>query len=338
MEYHETPRIAATEGRLDGVIGQSEPRPLLHRFELIRAPRQHDLPRVIAAFLLLLVGLLVLGYLCMQAVHLAVRWLHDRPEYQLPFEEIKLAETPPAWFRGGAEAFLKQVRENIGEAETLPVMDLKPDRIEQDFKLFHWVEQVRRVEYPPRGITVHLDYKKPVALISIRGGSDPAVLDRDGDVLPADDIDTEKLGPLIKITGRGLVASSENRPGMHWKSGAQGAEAKRVERGVKDAASLASFLLNPSRADEMATIPGLQNIYIHIPIDHRGLFLQTASAAFILWGESPGEEAKSALTAEGKWEILKEWAKAPARRSLPEGHYWTFSGTELIPVETRPDR
>jgi len=216
MEYRETPRIAATEGRLDAVIDQPDPRPRLRRFDLIRAQRQFDLPRVVAAVLLFLAGLGVLGYLGTQAVRLAVRWLHQQPQYQLRFQDIKLAEPPPHWFRGGAEALLKQVRENVGEAEILPIMELKPDRIEHDFKLFHWVDDVRLVEYPPQGITVHLVYKQPVAMIPIPSG-DPAILDRNGHLLPADDIDTEKLGPLIKITGRGLAPAAENRPGKAWK-------------------------------------------------------------------------------------------------------------------------
>src|SRR5262249_32274039 len=157
-------------------------------------------------------GLLTLVYVGKQGVILAIRWLHQRPEYQLPFEEIKLADPPPAWFRGGARAFLKQVQDNVSELEVLPLMELKPDRIEQDFKLFHWVERVRRVEYPPRGIVVHLDYCKPVAFISTRGGNKPTLIDRNGNVLPADDIDAEKLGPLIKVIVRNMIPSPDNRP------------------------------------------------------------------------------------------------------------------------------
>ena len=170
MEYREPPRIAATEGRLDGVIDHPEPRPRLRRFELIRAHRQLDLPRVLAAVLVALAGLGILAYSAAHVVRLAVRWLHQQPQYQLRFQDIRLAEPPPAWFRGGSEAFLKQVRENVDEAESLPVLDLAPDRIERDFRLFHWVDDVRRVEYPPQGITVHLVYKQPVARIPIPGG------------------------------------------------------------------------------------------------------------------------------------------------------------------------
>jgi len=337
MEYREAPRIAATEGRLDGVIDHPDPRPGLRRFELIRAHRQLDLPRVVVALILSLAGLGILGYVGAQAVRLAVRWLHQQPQYQLKFLDIKLAEPPPAWFRGGAEAFLRQVRDNVGEAEILSVMELKPDRIEHDFKLFHWVDDVRCVEYPPQGIKVHLDYKQPVAMIPIPAG-DRAILDRSGHLLPADDIDTEKLVPPIKITGRGLAPSADNRPGKAWNSSAPGAEGARQERCVRGAASLASFLLEFARAGEAATVPALRVVSIILPVDHRGFFVQTAEGATILWGESPDAESNGNLGSEEKWEILRKWAKSPSRRSLPEGDYWTFSRSEMKPVETRRER
>ena len=336
MEYRETPRIAATEGRLDGVIDHPDPRPRLRRFELIRAHRQLDQPRVVAAVLLSLAGLGVLGYAGTQAVRLAVHWLHQQPQYQLRFQDIKLAEPPPAWFRGGAEAFLKQVRDNVREAEILPVMELKPDRIEHDFKLFRWVDAVRRVEFPPQGITVHLDYKQPVAMIPIPAG-DQAILDRSGHLLPPEDIDTEKLGPLIKITGRGLAPAAENRPGKVWKSSAPGARGRPTGTLRSGAARLAAFLLEPVRANEAASVPGLRVLSI-VATDRRGFFVQTAEDAMIQWGESPGEETNGSLDAEEKWEILMKWAKSASRRSLPEGDYWAFSRSELKPVETRRDR
>ena len=335
MEYREAPRIAAKEGRLDGVIDHPDPRPRLRRFELIRAHRQLDLPRVVAAVLLSLAALGILGYVGTQGVRLAVHWLHQQPQYQLRFLDIKLAEPPPAWFRGGAEAFLKQVRDNVGEAEILPVMELPSDRIEHDFKLFHWVDDVRRVEYPPQGITVHLVYKQPVAIIPLPAG-DMAVLDRSGHLLPVDDIDTEMLGPLIKVTGLGLAPSTENRPGKAWKSSAPGAEGARLERCVRGAASLAAFLIEPARANEAAAVPALRVLSI-VATDPRGLFVQTDDA-MIFWGENPGEETIGNLGSEEKWDILRKWAKTVPRRSLPGRDYWAFSRSELKPVETRRDR
>ena len=85
----------------------------------------------------------------------------------------------------------------------LPVMDIESERIKRDFSLFPWVDEVTRVEYPPHGITVHLVYKRPVATIAFPLGG-PVILDRNGHILPGEDIDTEKLGPLIRIWLRGM--------------------------------------------------------------------------------------------------------------------------------------
>src|SRR5208283_1702981 len=214
MVYRETPRIAAQDGRLDGVIDDADSRPRLRRFDFVRAERQLDLPRVLLASCLFVAGVALMGYLGTQALRSTIRWLHQQPQYQVRFLDIRLQDEPPAWFRGGAQAFLRQVRENVKEAEVLPVMDLETDRIDRDFRLFPWVDHVARVEYPPQGITVHLLYKQPVATIPFPPGGH-VILDRKATILPGEDIDTKKLGPLIKITGTGLdQPASDNQPGL----------------------------------------------------------------------------------------------------------------------------
>ena len=167
MVYRETPRIAAKDGRLDGVIEDADSRPRLRRFDFVRSERQLDLPRVLLASCLFVAGLALIGYLGTQALRTMIRWLHQQPQYQVKFLDIRLQNEPPAWFRGGAQAFLRQVRENAKEAEVLPVLELETERIDRDFRLFPWVDDVTRVEYPPQGITVHLVYKQPVATISV---------------------------------------------------------------------------------------------------------------------------------------------------------------------------
>jgi hypothetical protein len=337
MEYREAPRIAANEGRLDGVIDDADSRPRLRRFDFVRAERQLDLPRVLLAFFVAAAAVALLGYLGTQALRTTIRWLHQQPQYQVRFLDIRLCNEPPAWFRGGAEAFLRQVRENVKEAEVLPVMELEKERIERDFKLFPWVDSVTRVEYPPQGITVHLVYKQPVAIIPFPPGQ-PAILDRNAHIVPSEDIDTEKLGPLIRITGKGLdQASTDNRPGRAWKSSAPGAEGTRLEHCVLGAAKLAGFLLDPDRASEAAAVPALRVLAI-VATDRRGFFLQNAEDAMIQWGEAPGAEASGNLDGKEKWEIWKKWANTPSRRVLPSGDYWMFSRTELKPVETGRSR
>jgi hypothetical protein len=334
MVYRETPRIAAQDGRLDGVIEDADSRPRLRRFDFVRAERQLDFPRVLLASGLFVAGLALLGYLGTQALRSMIRWLHQQPQYQVRFLDIRLHDEPPAWFRGGAQAFLRQVREHAKEAEVLPVMDLETERIDRDFRLFPWVDDVTRVEYPPQGIAVHLVYKQPVATLIPFPPGEHVILDRDGHILPAEDIDTEKLGPLIWITAPGLEQpATDNRPGLAWKSSAPGAEAARLERCVLGAARLAGFLQEPDRASAAASVPALRVKAIHA-IDPRGLFVQNVEDAMIYWGEVPGSEASGNLEAKKKWEMLKKWATTPSRRVLPDGDYWMFSRVGLKPVKT----
>jgi hypothetical protein len=335
MVYRETPRIAAEDGRLDGVIEDADSRPRLRRFVFVRAERQLDLPRVLLASCLVVAGLALIGYLGTQALRTMIRWLHQQPQYQVKFLDIRLQNEPPAWFRGGAQAFLRQVRENAKEAEVLPVLELETERIDRDFRLFPWVDDVTRVEYPPQGITVHLVYKQPVATIPFPPG-EHVILDRNGHILPGKDIDTLKLGSLIRITGTGLdQPAAENRPGRAWKSSAPGAEGPRLKRCVLGAARLAGFLQETDRASEAESVPALRVLVI-VATDRRGFFVQNAEDTMIYWGEAPGSEASGNLAAQGKWEILKKWATTPGRRILPVGDYWRFSGAELKPVKTRP--
>ncbi len=336
MVYRETPRIAAKDGRLDGVIddADSRPRPRPGRFDFVRSERQLDLPRVLLASCLFLAGVALIGYLGTQALRTMVRWLHQQPQYQVKFLDIRLQDEPPAWFRGGSQAFLRQVRENVKEAEVLPVLDLETEQIDRDFKLFPWVDHVTRVEYPPRGITVHLVYKQPVATIPFPPG-EHVILDRNSHILPVKDIDTEKLGLLIRITGTGLDQPvTDNRPGRAWRSSAPAAEASRLERCVLGAARLAGFLQETDRARKAASVRALRVLTI-VATDRRGLFIQNAEGAMIYWGEAPGSEASGNLEAKEKWEMLKKWASSSSRRILPSGDYWMFSRTELKPVETR---
>ncbi len=334
MVYRETPRIAAKDGRLEGVIDDADSRPRPWRFAFVRSERQLDLPRVLLASCLFLAGVALIGYLGTQALRTMIHWLHQQPQYQVKFLDIRLQDEPPAWFRGGSLAFLRQVRENVKEAEVLPVLDLETEQIDRDFKLFPWVDHVTRVEYPPRGITVHLVYKQPVATIPFPSG-EHVILDRNSHILPVKDIDTEKLGPLIRITGAGLdQPATDNRPGRTWRSSAPAAEASRLERCVLGAARLAGFLQERDRARKAASVRALRVLTI-VATDRRGLFIQNAEGAMIYWGEAPGSGASGNLEAKEKWEMLKKWASSSSRRILPSGDYWMFSRTELKPVETR---
>jgi hypothetical protein len=169
------------------------------------------------------------------------------------------------------------------------------------------------------------------------------MLDRNGQVLPVDDVDLKKLGQLIKIMGTPdipLIPSAENRPGRVWRSGSTGVIASRVERGVVGAARLAALLHEPERDREANLLLALRIEMIVAP-DERGLFLRNAEDTIIHWGDPPREDDLSESEVREKWDILRKWAKTSVQRVLPEGDYWTFtrldpSRWELRQVQTGP--
>jgi hypothetical protein len=341
MEYRETPRITSNEAGVEGIVDEpgSGPRPRLRRFEFVRSQRQLDLPRILVAVLLGLLALGLLSYLALAALHQAMLWVHRQPDYALPFGEIQLIPEPPAWFRGGSAGFLKQVQENAGEPEVLPVLDLERgatldrSRIARAFKVFPWVDDVTRIEYPPHAIRVHLAYKTPVATIPYKG-AEPALLDRKGHLLSSQNVDLEQLEPLILIMGQKLAPASSNRPGTPWRSNQPAPEAERIERGVRGAAQLAGFF-HDRLANEPRPVPPALRVQAIVASDRRGLWVQNAEQEMILWGEPPGDEPIGAASLDEKWEMLKAWARNAARKPLPAGDYWAFGRSELRPVETR---
>ncbi len=330
MEYREPSRIVAAEGRVGDLNDDAESASRMRRFEFVRPTGRLDTRRVLAAVVLLASILAVVFYLGGHAIDGAVRWLHRQPRYQLRFDQIELSAPPPSCFRGGAAAFLERVRKNANEPEVLPVLDLAPDRIERAFKLFPWVERVDSIDFPPRGLVVHLAYNVPVAKVLFPTG-EQFVLDRHAHLLPIEDIDVECVGGLIQISGQGVVPPKENRTGLVWKTETPDRpELANIDRGVLQAAELAAFLLEPDRIRQAQEMPALRVFVVSATDPHgRGLFVQNAERAMILWGRGPGEEQPGEPSALEKWKILTTWAKNKSLTAGSVGDYWMFSQNEL---------
>ena len=143
-------------------------------------------------------------------------------------------EPPPPGSAAAPRRSSSRFGRRSSEAEVLPVLELETDRIERDFRLFPWVDDVTRVEYPAAGHQGPSCLQEPGRVIPIRprrAGRSSTVT---AHILPREDIDTEKLGPLIRIVGTGLDPSAENRPGKTWKSSRAGRRGvARLERCVR---------------------------------------------------------------------------------------------------------
>ena len=89
----------------------------------------------------------------------------------------------------------------MGEPATVACSTNLPDRLALAFKKDAWVEDVVKVGYAPSSILVDLRYRQPVAWVELRQGSSRSSM-RKGFSCPAEDVDLEKLGQLIRITRR----------------------------------------------------------------------------------------------------------------------------------------
>jgi len=338
MEHREPPRIAAGDRRFDGAIEEPGGRFRLRRFDPDRSRHQPDLGR---AGLLTLAAVAVLAgliYLAYHATRAAVRWLHHQSNYQLPFNQIRLATEPPAWYRGGTQEFLEQVRLGAGESERISLLAVVPERLRLAFKKYAWVEDVVKVSYGPGRVVVDLRYRRPVAWVDLRNGRQQ-IVDDEGILLPPEDIDAAQLGQLIKITGDGLGAPSDPRAGVIWKRKASTTDMGEADPRIQAAARLAGFLRTEPRARDALSSQALLILQIMVTdLAHEGLFMMNAEGTLIWWRKAPGDErsGKLKLSAEQKWAMLRHWQQSTRARFLNEGDYWAFSSKGLYHVCTHP--
>ena len=148
----------------------------------------------------------------------------------------------PSWYRGGKREFLGRVRRASGHTESISQLDVRPDRLALAFKLDPWVEEVRKVIYAPGRIFLDLKIREPVAWVKPADGQ-PQIVDGEGRVLPAEDVDVEAASGLLRLTDpAGLSPPSDRRPGVVWKSRPQGADPTRSRSGSSQRPGWRDFL------------------------------------------------------------------------------------------------
>jgi hypothetical protein len=278
------------------------------------APRRPALSRLGLAAALAVVATGLIGLGGAWAVRFLVDRLHRRPEYQLPSRQIVLEPPPPPWIRSGALGLLGRVREQARWPEPLPVLDLDLQDLARDFRNHcPWVARVRRprgiVRSYPNRLVVGLDYREPVA--EVRFGSSVFVLDGDAVILPADDLDRDAAGPLIRLDG--FDPPFDGRPGRAWATSADGLATPDPRASA--AARLAAFLKARTRLEEPGGSPLFRPVAIHHDADDGLLWVRSGGRTWVCWGEAPGAEAPGRPTATEKWVMLREWS----RRHVPPG-------------------
>jgi hypothetical protein len=266
------------------------------------------------------------------ALRHCARWLGRQDEFQLAFTDIVLAPDPPPWIKSGKAGLLERVRSRARLAPVLTLLDLDLKALAADFQRESpWVRAVGRIERAhPARLVVNLVYRRPVARIALGRGE--IIVDRDGVVLPDDDIELESAGPLVHLAlpAPPSASSYDALSGRALKivpapGATPDAEPARM------AAALAAFLQDQP-ADRI--VPAGPFNFVH----YRGgeLFLQTAGDGMILWGAAPGLEAPGEPSADAKLTLLREWI---ARHGTSENRYprfLAFDKNRVVVREPRP--
>jgi len=278
--------------------------------------RDRDSPRLVLSRVVvaILAGVLALALAWVagsQVLVSAVHWLHGQKQYETTFAAIELEPPPPAWYRGGRPHFLHGVQETAQRPDApYSSLDVDTAELRREFRLYSWVKRVGQVERKwPNRIVVPLDYRTPVARAPLPGKPGLVLLDDEGVILPADDVDPEAVGRAILLSR--FEPPFEPRPGRVWSS-SEGRPDERVLAAVKLAAFLQSALV---RAPDPVS-PVLQPKAIYpVPNVKDGLWLVNSESSLVLWGDPPGAEGPGSLTAEEKWEMLQRWL--PHRPKVP---------------------
>ncbi|MFO0910324.1 MAG: hypothetical protein U0794_18600 [Isosphaeraceae bacterium] len=341
MDQRDRTRTTPTEGRGRGPeVGPIDVEPIpgpaprrISRLVGSHTTKRFARNRLVWAVIGSLVGL---GILLLLGTNLAVRlvaYVRNLPAYQISYREIELDPPPPSWYRGGSTAFLDHVWSVWPERKVFSLLEIEPSRIQSLFQRSPWVERVRRVEsLPGRRFVVRLDYRVPVAIAEFPD-STRIWVDREGVVLPRDDVDEDLVGKLVGL--HGFAPPLEVRYGETWSRADRPGEDRVPDERVVEAAALADFLR--THLGELGPhLTGPPHAVVQ-RFKERGLYVQVygdsvADSLMVFWKHDPrSDPATSRLTDEERWNMLREWLA----RSAPRGEgklvylWFTRKGVEI---------
>jgi hypothetical protein len=245
-------------------------------------------------------------------------YVHGLPAYQVAFRDIALDPTPPLWFRGGAPALLERVRLEAHAPEEISVLDADLKDLANAFGRDPWVRSVRRVERLSPGsrrLVVHLEYRKPVARASAPQRPDQ-IVDQEGILLPHDDIDFHRSGPLIRIWGE--LPPPALQSGDRWV-------------GVSGAIRLATFLQD--RTEHGESVLTQATILLNSE-DHLFLQFPQWDAFVVFWDHPPGEEKPGEPTFAVKLSLILDWIKSHDPRGVQHPNFLRITPSGLVPAVT----
>lgn len=280
----------------------------------------------LAALVLIVVG--VLGWLGTRA---AVSWLNNQDDRICRFADIELDPPPKPWMKSGSRWLLERVQDRFGGDDALPVLSVDLDRLRDAFRVCPWVEDVQAIERKfPNRLIVHLRYREPVAFIRLNAAT--VYLDKDGVVLPEDDVDPNQ-GALLRLV---FLEPLDAVPGLPLQARltiAGSSEEPLPAQRIQEAARLAQFL--KPRRDPSSPAAARFVIQHLAPLGSRRLCLYIGEGIWVNWGETPGSEPAGTPTAEEKWVMLEDWVDRHGVAPLDPVNapqrwlYFTKSGVQI---------
>ena len=334
MDQREPPRINPSEGRPREPFADARgPR----RFpRLVAPPDQRRLapgPLVLAAAVALIGGGLLLATLY-QLGKRAVRGLHAQPAYQLRFRDLTLIPDPPAWYRGGRAAFLDHVAAGAQEPSAFSTLDLDPARLRLSFRRDPWVEKAERVSVDagaPGRVVVRLVYRQPVAVTL----GDEVVIDREGVILPREDLDRPAAEPLIGLYNFQKPAGS--RYGEVWNRVDPRTGVTSPDDQVQAAARLAAFVRGQIVGG--AKVGNPLPAFVILRWRENGLALQVGPNLVFRWKVPDQASEESRFPDDTRWALLLDYLRrSPPRAADPRVELaFTRQGIRASPLRNEPN-
>lgn len=253
----------------------------------------------------------VFTLLLLVAVGLVGRLAHQKYYKRISsdsrFDPVFQVTIAPEWISTDTDQIVDEVKRD-GSLHEISLLDVQATRrIAEAFELHPWVKQVDHVSKHASGtVKVKLLYRRPVGMVKVKGryflgsagmekvegGHFP--VDEDGNVLPVDvDADVVGLYPRIEVGDDLWPAGIIGEPwGDSRVMGA--AKIAAVFGSAWQELKLFAIVFNGTQATE--------------PENSTGAFvLRTLQRHRIMWGNAPGEEARSEASAADKIRRLVDY-------------------------------
>lgn len=230
--------------------------------------------------------------------------LESRAEYRIETKNIRVI---PAIERPIPEDFVEQVRQRNQLPRELSLLDPQICKtVGEAFSNHPWVAQVVSVKQSfPSDIVVELKFRRPVAMVQVKGGRIP--IDGSGFILPGDDFTVADVSqfPTIRMVGAGNLTR----------------EGGRINQSGLIGAGRVAELLAPSWSQLQLEAIELPRAAAGVDPADMQLQLYSKSGSTIIWGRAPGTDHPGELTPSQKVARLEKYVGEFGGFDRPNGPY-----------------